>query len=233
MFYDYDDCFREPSEFEEQIEEFKNSLKEAVRDEIKQKIENLEKELTELKEFRDERDKFIKEYKTKIREVEKEKNEAETNAKMSEEKWKKARLHQLLGDYITVGWRVGTTYEIGEKCDKCDKDRKIHFVSPQGKKYTEDCNCAKRHYKYFPQEAKLAKFYVRKKNYSNINNDKIDFYNRYYIVENDNEYDRYISSDKVYGSDFNFEDVNSYTAIFLNEEDCQRYCDWKNSKNDK
>ena len=43
-----------------------------------------------------------------------------------------------LGDYLIVGWKVGYQWEYGEKCDKCDNDRKIHFTSPQGKEYKED-----------------------------------------------------------------------------------------------
>ena len=139
MYYDYDDYWAELSEFDQQIEEFKDSLRNSVKDEIKEKIASLENELSELKEFRDEKDKFIQECESKVREAKREAEVVIRTAKESEEKWKKARLHQLLGDYLTVGWKVGNSWEYGEKCNKCDENRKIHFTSPQGKKYTEDC----------------------------------------------------------------------------------------------
>lgn len=233
MYYDYDDYWAEPSEFDQQIEEFKDSLRNSVKDEIKEKIVSLENELVKVKEFRDEKDKFIQECESKVREAKREAEVSIRTAKESEEKWKKARLHQLLGDYLTVGWKVGNSWEYGEKCNKCDENRKIHFTSPQGKKYTEDCQCAKRYYKYFPQEATLCKFYVRKKNFGWNDKGEIDFYNRYYtVVDYDDDYDRYESADHVYTSsdDIDYEKVNSYNAVFLNEEDCQKFCDWKNKQ---
>lgn len=226
MYYDYDDYWAELSEFDQQIEEFKDSLRNSVKDEIKEKIESLENELSELKEFRDEKDKFIQECESKVREAKREAEVAIRTAKESEEKWKKARLHQLLGDYLTVGWKVGNSWEYGEKCNKCDENRKIHFTSPQGKKYTEDCQCAKRHYKYFPKEATLCKFYVRKENFGWDDN-------RYYtVVDCDDDYDRYERADHIYTSsdDIDYEKVNSYNAVFLNKEDCQKFCDWKNKQ---
>ena len=227
MYYE-DDYWAEPSEFERQIEEFKDTLRNAVRDEIKEKIESLEKELAELKEFRDEKNKFIKEYEAKIREVQREASATIRAAKESEEKWKKARLYQLLGDYLTVGWKVGSSWEYGEKCDKCDDNRQIHFASPQGKEYKEDCQCAKKYYKYFPKEATLSRICVRKKNFNWNDKGETDFYNRYYTVTDDDDYDRYeISSDIYTSSDIDYEKVNDYRAIFLNEEDCKKYCDWK------
>ena len=96
----------------------------------------------------------------------------------------------------------------------------------RGKKYTEDCQCAKRHYKYFPKEATLCKFYVRKENFGWDDN-------RYYtVVDCDDDYDRYERADHVYTSsdDIDYEKVNSYNAVFLNEEDCQKFCDWKNKQ---
>lgn len=226
MYYDYDDYWAELSEFDQQIEEFKDLLRNSVKDEIKEKIASLENELSELKEFRDEKDKFIQECESKVREAKREAEVAIRTAKESEEKWKKARLHQLLGDYLTVGWKVGNSWEYGEKCNKCDENRKIHFTSPQGKKYTEDCQCAKRHYKYFPKEATLCKFYVRKENFGWDDN-------RYYtVVDCDDDYDRYERADHVYTSsdDIDYEKVNSYNAVFLNKEDCQKFCDWKNKQ---
>ena len=226
MYYDYDDYWAELSEFDQQIEEFKDSLRNSVKDEIKEKIASLENELSELKEFRDEKDKFIQECESKVREAKREAEVAIRTAKESEEKWKKARLHQLLGDYLTVGWKVGNSWEYGEKCNKCDENRKIHFTSPQGKKYTEDCRCAKRHYKYFPKEATLCKFYVRKENFGWDDN-------RYYtVVDCDDYYDRYERADFVYifSDDIDYEKVNSYNAVLLNKEDCQKFCDWKNKQ---
>jgi hypothetical protein len=224
--YDYEDYWDEPSEFEMQIEEFKISLRSAVKGEIKEKIESLEKELADLKLFRDERDKFVQECNDKIAEAKRETIEA----KATEEKWKKARLYQLLGEHLIFGWGVDDAYEYGEKCEKCDDNRKIHFTSPQGRKYEEDCQCSKKHYTYSPKLVELLEFSVKKKNFYPSDADA-DFRNRYYYAEEDRDYERFRRANDVYtSSDIDFEDVNQYCAVFLNEEDCQKYCDWKNEK---
>ena len=214
-----EDFWEDESEFETEITHFKNFLRREVKKEIKEKIASLEKELKELKEFKNEKEKYIREYKNAISE-----------AKKSEEKWKKARLHQLLGEYLTCGWKVETLYKQGEKCDKCDDNRYIHFTSPQGNKYKETCRCSESHREYVTREVKLAKFYVRKKKFYS-SDDRIDFKNRYYEVENKEDDDYYRFSNDVYeNGDYEFEKVNIYSAVFLNEEDCQKYCDWLNEK---
>jgi hypothetical protein len=226
MYYE-DDFYYEPSEFDQQIEEFKQALRESVKEETKAEIASLKKELEELKEFKNERHKFIADYEAQIREIKHHAESVERAAKESEEKWKKARLHQLLGDYLFIGWEIGSTYELGEKCNKCDENRKIHFTSPQGKPYSEDCKCATRYYSYFPKEATLSKFYVRKKNFCWNDNEETDYYYRYYTVTDHDEYDRYEDINKVYtSSDIDFAEVNRYSAVFLRQEDCQKYCDW-------
>lgn len=232
MYYDYDDYWAEPSEFDQQVEEVKDTLRNSVKDEIKEKIAFLEKELEEVKEFRDEKKKFIQEYESKINEMKNEVDSVKRDVKESEEKWKKARLYQLLGDYLTVGWKIGYVFEYGEKCDKCDKDRRIHFTSPQGREYTEECQCAKGHYKYFPKEATLSKFYVRKKNFPRSDDGKLDYYNRCYTVTDCNDFDRYEFAECVYthSDNVDYKKVNVYYDVFLNEEDCQKYCDWKNKQ---
>ena len=219
----YDDYWDEPGEFDAKVEEFKDSLRESVKDEIKQKIESLENEIKELNEFKNEKEKFIEKYNSEI-------YEAKMKAAEAEEKWKSARLHQLLGDYLTVGWKVGFIVNYGEKCNKCDKDRKIHFFSPSGKEYKEDCECAKKYYQYIPAEATLCKFSVRKKNFSNDSG----CFNKYYNINEGQDVDWYESiwEDSVYTdlANVNFEKVNMNTAVFLNKEDCQKYCDWKNER---
>ena len=83
MYYDY---WEEPNEFDQQIEEFKDALRSSVKDEIKEKIESLEKELAEVKVFRDEKDKFIREYENKINKIKNEADVVVRAAKNSEEK---------------------------------------------------------------------------------------------------------------------------------------------------
>ena len=68
--YDYDDCFYEPSEFDEKVEEFKDYLRQSVKEEVQQKIERLEKENAELRGVRDNWDKVKRGYEAKQIELE-------------------------------------------------------------------------------------------------------------------------------------------------------------------
>jgi len=226
MYYE-DDFYYEPSEFDQQVEEFKASLIKSVKEEFLQRMDALEKENAALREFRDQKAAVIRDCEAKVA-------AAQREARMAEEKWKKARLHQLLGDFLTVGWKVGYENEMEPKCDKCDEHRYLHFLSPQGNKCKEMCNCARYKTRYFPKEAILSKIYVRKRDFrSDVDFDRL---NRYYTVERSDrdEYDRYEATSDVYESGFACEKVgNQYRAVFLTEEDCQRYCDWLNEQEAK
>lgn len=225
-FYEDEDFFGEPSEFEQQVEEFKASLRKSVKEEFLQRMEALEKENADLREFRDQRDRVMRECDQKVANAKREAREAE-------EKWKKARLHQLLGDFLTDGWRVDFTYEKGPKCDQCDENRFLHFKTPRGRDLTEECDCAKTFLVCHPKKVVLSKLYVKKKIFGS--GCDYNWWGRYYTVENSETEDRYTIMDDVYESGFcDFEKVNNqYRAVFLSEEDCQRYCDWLNEQEAK
>lgn len=221
--YDYE-FWNGYDEFDSQIEEFKDALRKSVKDEIKEKIASLESEVAELREFREQKDKIEKEYHEAIASAKREVKEAE-------EKWKRARLYELLGDYLTVGWGVKHDYILRDKCDKCDENRIIHFISPCGREMEERCTCDIRNVVYVPQEKVLIKMSVQKKNFY-VGNREDDKRNRYYEVEDTDDYERMEMSNDVYlkGEDVDFKNIHSYRAIFMSKEDCQRYCDWLNEQ---
>lgn len=219
-----DEFWGDYNEFDSQIEEFKDALRNSVKNEIKEKIASLEKEVEELREFREQKDKIVKKYREAI-------NSAKHDAIEAENKWKNARLHELLGDYLTVGWGVKRDNIMGDKCDKCNESREVHYISPCGRQMVELCNCAKTHTVCRPQEKTLIYMNVKKKNFYGRNGED-DKWNRYYEVENADDYDRMELINEVYlkGEDVDFEKVSNYRAIFLNKEDCQKYCDWLNER---
>lgn len=221
-----DDFYYEPSEFDQQVEEFKASLMKSVKEDFLHRMEALEKENAALREFRDQRNTVIRDYAAKVA-------AAQREARMAEEKWKNARLHQLLGDFLTTGWKVGYNQVMDDKCDKCDADRYIHFLSPQGNECKEKCNCATYTLRYFPKEVSLSRFYVRKKNFYGGDKGESDFYHRYYTVDHRNDDDVYEMAAKVYFHDFDCETADKWHAVFMDEADCKRYCDWLNEQEAK
>lgn len=138
---------------------------------------------------------------------------------------RRERLHSLLTAFNTPAWGVTYNYEYTqEKCDKCDKNGYIHFKSPQGNDVKEQCNCRNKICVYRPIEAEIVKF-----------DDYRGAITPTYCYERNknSDYDSYSNVSTVYNGE-DFEEINSYYGtVFLNKEDCQRYCDYLNSKNEE
>lgn len=213
--YDYEDYYNEPNEFEEQIEEFKNSLYDCVKQEHKDKMDRLIKENNALKEVKKNFNKIELEYEKKTRELVVKIQTAERDAK-------RLRLNDLMQELKQPLWKPHTIMVYGEKCDKCDDNRKIHFISPSGKDMIEDCDCAKMFAKYVPIKCELYEF--------RQNNNSIT---KWYKREED--YDYYYSSfcvKTLIKEEKDFKSIDrSYSVFFTTEELCQKYCDIINKEN--
>lgn len=217
------DDYYEPTEFDEAMEEFKASIVDNVRQEIKDKIDRLEKENAELREVKNNWKQIQAEHERAMRELRREKEQAKKQAEQ-------ARLQTVFRDLCTTGYRPSHKYLQGPKCDKCDENRKIHFVSPMGRNMQENCLCAESKAFYSPSETQMFSFYIGK----NVRT-------RYYSRHDDNDYDRYDYINDYDRYDYiadvypelpdDLQAVNDYRAVFLNLEDCQKYCDFKNEKN--
>lgn len=213
-YWDYD-FYDEPSEFEEQVGEFKKALTESVKKEFLEEMQALKEENERLREFIDKEEDYN-------RELERIKRDCAIRAENAERDAKRKRLNELLKDVSVFGYRPKYTYEIGPKCDKCDNNRRIHFRSPSGRDLTEDCVCAKRKVTYVPARVSLVEFCAT---------DRFDsvYYER---TEESGEYSRYDLIADVFDKSENksFDDINQYHVVFLNEEDCRRYCEWLNDE---
>lgn len=213
--YDFPEDILDETEFLSQLKELKESLKENVKQEIKDKIASLEKENEELRVFRDRRDEIVAEYRRAIA-------QAQKDARRAEDKARSARLKELLGPCLTEAWKVDYRYEQGPKCSKCDEKRIIHFVSPSGRKLTEECTCAKRTTVLFPRKISLYRLVeyrdgVIEKAYENTSDCEEADLRRMNLIKD--------------GADF--AKINAYHDAFESLELCQKYCDWKNSEEEK
>ena len=222
----YDDYF-EPSEYDIMMDEFKQSIIKNVKQDIKDEIDSLKKENAELKNKLEHLDELEAA-------ASRAKFEAQNKIKDSMQEAKKLRIDQLFEGLHTQAWKAESNIEyIMEKCDKCDDKRKIHFFSPSGREYTEDCQCAKQKYVYSPKEVFLGKVYISK-TYSTgaakersqvnfyINRQGRDFSDELHLIGDSDSY----AHREYYGQDF--DNVDSYRTFFYNKEDCERYCAWKN-----
>lgn len=213
----YEDFFCESGEFDEQIEELKSALAKSVKQEITEEMEALRKENAELREFRDKKQEYE-------RELSKIKHDYAVKMQDAEQKAKRARLNDLLSFFSVEAYRAHVEYTQLPKCDKCDSKRRIHFKSPSGRDFSEDCACAKKRAYYYPKSEQLFKFYV----------DKNGFNSMYYTQESLDDDDRFESCSHVYEKNQEpFEKLNRYYIVFLKKENCQKYCDWLNERQKK
>lgn len=210
----YWDDYYEPSEFDVMMAEFKHSIIDNTRQEIKDRIRELEEENAELQEVKKNWNQIKKEHESAIRELRFKTEKAEKEAK-------KQRAADILKSIAVKGYRPHITYEGVPKCDKCDANRRIHYVSPMGRQMTEDCECAKQKRHYSPKEVKCLKFSV----------DDSLCYTYFDLADEDRYRDIWSAQDDFYQKlPEDLGSINSYRAVFLNEDECKKYCDWMNEK---
>lgn len=215
----YDEYMFNPStEFDEQIEELKDSLRSSVKGEFLERIAELEKELAELKELKENWDEKVNEINKEKRELEKARSEAKKEAE-------KIRLSELLADCFKEAWSVTKKYYYpNEKCDECDEEGYITFLSPQGREFKDKCKCRQRKMEYILTKSDVVKIRQEK-------NFKPEIYFKYLSHTNAEHYEEIAS---VYFADNKpFNDIEIYTKIFFDKEKAQAYCDWLNQKQEE
>lgn len=195
------------------------AIKEGVRKDIKSEMERLRKENAELQQYKKER-----------QEVEKIKKFYESRLQTQIEAYKRelrtAKIKELFGDDIVIGWGVKKKIILPPKCDKCDEGRYIHFNSPSGKDLREPCQCAKGKKEYYPIDLHLIS--IRQDDISNGQRRTFGYYAPC-VHDSDNYQDVF---DRVYKNE-PFDMLNVYNVVFLNKETCERYCAWKTEQEAK
>ena len=217
----YDDFYYETSEFEMQIDEFKESLRKSVKKEFQEEMERLRKENESLQDFKEQKDDIEREHQNALRNLENDKQ-------VFEREIKSKRLVDLLGDFSFKAWAPESKRVEVSKCDACDDGRYIHYKTPSGKDAREECSvCGGRKYVYEPAEVKMFRFTQSKSKYS-------DDYHiwAYFSLKNNSDSDDFCECRNIYdGSPF--EKVSRYDLAFRSESECQRYCDWLNEEQSK
>ena len=195
------------------------AIKENVKQDIKQEMERLRKENAELQQYKQER-----------QEVERIKNFYESRLQTEVEAYKRelrtAKIKELFGDYIVIGWGVKQKITLPPKCDKCGEGRYIHFKSPSGRDLKEPCQCAKGKKEYLPLDLHLIR--IRQ---DNLFNGKRRIWNYYAPSVHDSDDYRDVF-DWVYKGE-PFEKINEWNVVFLDKETCEKYCEWKTEQEAK
>lgn len=190
------------------------AIKESVRQDIKAEMERLREENAELQQYKQER-----------QEVENVKKWYESRLQTEVEAYKrtlrKEKIRELFGDEFVIGWGVTWKLALPPKCDKCDKDRMIHFKSPSGKDLMEPCRCAKGKNVFYPEKLELVRIYQGRERII-----------RYYAPLKTNDDDFRDKRDSIYNGE-PFDQVGSLSIVFLDKETCEKYCEWKTEQEAK
>lgn len=207
MYYDYDDAdFYEDESLEMIIGELESAFKRSIKKQITDEMSRLKKENEKLQKIKDK-------WEEKIREI-------DAIKKQTEEELKKATLHDILSLISSTFYMIGQEYEYTkDKCDKCDEERRIHYLSPLGREMIEECECSEKEWINVPKEVEVFKICQK---YRSESPKDIGIYYRY------NEQESYYSCN-IYKNQ-SFEEVDTYNLLFRDKKKAQEYCDYLNEK---
>lgn len=216
-----DDFYENISEFDQEINDFRNHLMENIKKEFVEEMDSLRKENAELQDIKDNWESLKQSYATKERDLIISKSNALSEARS-------LKLSELLSDHKFIMYKVDTEYIHKPKCNNCDNNRKLHFVTPGGRDALITCDCDEHDVKYIPSEYAAYEFKLLDYRgreflvwYKRLDSDKKEYF---HIDESS-----YGSTAKItYKKDMEFDKLDKYETYFENRNDCKKYCDWLN-----
>lgn len=215
----YDEGFYdEPNEFDRLMDELKSSLSKAVKNEWTQELERLRAENAELQDVKANFAAIHREHARQMRELESQRLQAKDEAR-------RERLSSLFHGMDMAMYGVHGTWVKGEKCDRCDQYRQVHYTTPLGRQAVENCTCDKRWQVFSP------KVYVCYEITPDAWGKKLSLW--YYATERDGGElikleNSSIGAEVVYTAETPFETLDEEKTLFRTEAECQAYCEYLN-----
>ena len=208
--------YPEPSEFEEKMDELKESLMGSVKKDYIDEMNRLKKENAELQEVKKKMKDIESEHKDELYKLQRERQDLEY-------KVRKERISSLIGEteYFTTAYRSKQK----PRCGKCD-DGRVHYKTPSGKDAYEYCECHGSFHIYEPIPILLSSIGLRDgKAWA------------WYKVRDRGRYDESLDyyDDSIHGNDLikdesQFEGLSTYKPLFETKELAQKFCDLKNKE---
>ena len=203
-----DEPYYEPTAADEIFFEAREKLIKSLKDSVKQHIENIENENQKLKDKN-------KKLSAQVREIESRETKLELEKKNLESTVRRERLSVLLKQLKVERFMVETKTMYIKKCNKCNEERYIEFLSPLGKKQKERCDCYTDSVKVFLPESHLCtEFKVDNGNPSKL---------RMWYKQNASAGEEYYTSSNYYNKSYNGEDystISIYAIFFDTLEEC-------------
>lgn len=224
MWYD-DDFYYEPTEFELQMDELKESIAKSVKSEFLEEMERLREENKNLQGIKEHFEQIKRDYERKKSECDRAMHEAEDKAK-------RMRIEELMNRFKVFFWTPDWEDLYGPKCNKCDKNRSIDVVLPSGNTVKDECQCrCNRMRVMFP--GKMVRYELASRDYGisawYCACGKKD--ERYYKLD----YVSTVFAEKNIvqpGTSFDvLDEKNHRNLLFYTREECLAYCEYLNEKN--
>lgn len=229
---DYD--FWEPlldEEYSGVVMELIDKVKNNVKSEIQVELAKLRKENEELKPVKERLQYLEADYNGKKRLLEREFSK-------KEDEIRKSTLQDIIDDTKLEYWDIAYRNHQKPKCEKCDSSRYIHYISPQGNKVSEKCNCADYMYVYEPVPCYLQEIikYDKREGHKVVNlyqyrEDKWrNSESLVYVSTNWETDDPRLKKDteKFIETEKDISKYENYYSLFATKELAQLYCDMKN-----
>jgi len=242
--YDYyeEPPYYEPTIADEIMFEYQQKMKDALLESVKLEIDNIKNENERLKEENN-----------KYRQRERDILNKENDLKYKEENLKRevtnefyqSNIGDTLKQYIEECevWFADIDRYQNEKCNLCNEERKLVAKFPNGEITKIACACAKIFSKFIPaiSVTTMIKFSKRDSRYSS---DRKFYFSRSYSPDKSSNY---------YNNDYDYQEFKIYHVVdkfnesiielhknksygeklgFKSKEECQKYCDYLNKKDD-
>jgi len=211
--------YYEPTIADEILIEFQQKMKDALLENVKLDIKNIKIENEKLKQ----ENTYLK---SEINKIEQKERDLETKKLNLERQVKNERLAKLMADFQVIMYRPDRISVKLPKCDKCDGNRKIKFISPLSKIMYESCTCDVSKSVYNVEEYICTEFRLNRDNNKML---------MWYKMKQSDDYDyasyRSGSSDlaeSIYKDGMKFENLDKGYTYFKSKDDCQKYCDYLN-----
>lgn len=138
---DYDSYYGNLAPFDEEVESLKDTLREGVAKEIRERLELLTTQNTELTRRLANLAALEKAAADAKRDYERKLTQAEQLARRTVQQEGLRKLLELLRE---PRYRVERSWDLGPKCDRCDEERRLAYTTPLGRESFESCECATR-----------------------------------------------------------------------------------------
>lgn len=218
---EYEDYIEEENKSYSMMDSIFNEIKEKfyekLKDDVKQKIKDLEEENKYLNakanRLEHELNKYAKE-KSDIR--------LEVSRARLEDLFKEVGMVDIL---YAPSWK--SSYK--KKCDNCDADRRVHYKTPRGKDAVELCECGEYKKMFYPKEYELVRFC--RDTWRSDKNERPMFL---WFEASDYEKDEF-KNERIVNHIYNNEPYEelwkkfgeySGGLFFKSKEECQKYCEW-------